>query len=497
MLVAHVEREGVWLVDGGMARLADALCDLARSHGADFRFGQRARRIVVENGKVAGVETDEGERISSEAVIWNGDVSALADGSAGPEAARAAAPTPARDRSMSALTWAMAARVEGFPLLRHNVFFCRDTRQEFDDIFGAGRLPCAPDGLCLRPGSRRRRRARTPVRHRARVLPRQRSGAPAGQSSYRSGDAIMRASGFSPAGNARPEDRARPGIDPPHDAGGLRSPISLDTGGALRPGDARMEGVVREGGVDDKTSGTLSRRGERSSGTRDSDGGAVGPPGGNLRDAGPCFDQEVEPGGYAWWYVDAISDDRRYGLTIIAFVGSVFSPYYAWTGWRDPLDHCAVNVALYGPRGSAWAMTERRRSAVRRSRDTLAIGRTTATWNAGALSFAIDETAAPIPRPIRGRVEVRAEAINCQAFVLERQGRHWWRPLAPQTRVTVEMEAPALSWRGTGIFRPERRRRTDRARVLAVGLGPARTCETARRSSMTPFAGGSRRSRWR
>ena len=44
------------------------------------------------------------------------------------------------------------------------------------------------------------------------------------------------------------------------------------------------------------------------------------------------FDQPVAPGGYAWWYVDALSDDGRHGLTIIAFVGSVFSPYYAWSG---------------------------------------------------------------------------------------------------------------------------------------------------------------------
>ncbi len=97
-------------------------------------------------------------------------------------------------------------------------------------------------------------------------------------------------------------------------------------------------------------------------------------------------------------------------------------------------------------------MTERGRSDLRRSHNALTIGRTTATWEVSALCFAIDETAAPIPRPIRGRVEVRAEAVNRQAFFLERQGRHWWRPLAPQTRVTVEMEAPALSWRGTGYF---------------------------------------------
>jgi carotenoid 1,2-hydratase len=35
----------------------------------------------------------------------------------------------------------------------------------------------------------------------------------------------------------------------------------------------------------------------------------------------------VAPGGYAWWYLDALSDDGRHGLVVIAFIGSVFSPY--------------------------------------------------------------------------------------------------------------------------------------------------------------------------
>jgi 1-hydroxycarotenoid 3,4-desaturase len=144
MLVAHVEREGVWLVDGGMARLAEAMCDLARSRGAVFRFGRRATRIVVENGRVAGVDTDEGERISADAVIWNGDVSALAEAELGAEAARAVGATPTGARSMSALTWAMRAQVEDFALIRHNVFFSDDYRAEFDDIFGRRRLPRAP-----------------------------------------------------------------------------------------------------------------------------------------------------------------------------------------------------------------------------------------------------------------------------------------------------------------------------------------------------------------
>ncbi len=54
--------------------------------------------------------------------------------------------------------------------------------------------------------------------------------------------------------------------------------------------------------------------------------------------------------GYAWWYVDALSDDGTNGITIIAFIGSVFSPYYALArrnGPADPLNHCAINVAIY------------------------------------------------------------------------------------------------------------------------------------------------------
>ena len=32
-----------------------------------------------------------------------------------------------------------------------------------------------------------------------------------------------------------------------------------------------------------------------------------------------------------------MSDDGQHGLTIIAFLGSVFSPYYAWSGRGDPI----------------------------------------------------------------------------------------------------------------------------------------------------------------
>ena len=97
-------------------------------------------------------------------------------------------------------------------------------------------------------------------------------------------------------------------------------------------------------------------------------------------------------------------------------------------------------------------MTERGRSAVTRSRDALVVGPSSLSWDGGGLRIDVDERASPIPRRIQGRIEVRAEAINPSAFVLEEQGRHWWRPLVPRAHVAVEMEQPGVSWRGAGYF---------------------------------------------
>jgi carotenoid 1,2-hydratase len=71
---------------------------------------------------------------------------------------------------------------------------------------------------------------------------------------------------------------------------------------------------------------------------RGADGGPVRAIGGGEPGRGPAFDAPVADGGYLWWYVDALSDDGRHGLTIIALIGSVFSPYYAWARRRGPTD---------------------------------------------------------------------------------------------------------------------------------------------------------------
>jgi hypothetical protein len=117
----------------------------------------------------------------------------------------------------------------------------------------------------------------------------------------------------------------------------------------------------------------------------------------------------VVRGGYSWWYVDAFSDDGKNGITIIALIGSVFSPYYAAMRRRpmggDPLHHLSLNVAIYGE-GKRWCMTERGRDTLRRDKTWLQIGPSSLEWDGDSLIIHIDEITAPFPRRLRGKVRV-------------------------------------------------------------------------------------------
>ena len=89
MLIAHVEREGVWLVDGGMHTLAAALADACARHGVTLRYRSEAMEIVIDRGRARGVVLTTGERISCDALVVNADAAAVGSGIFGRAAERA------------------------------------------------------------------------------------------------------------------------------------------------------------------------------------------------------------------------------------------------------------------------------------------------------------------------------------------------------------------------------------------------------------------------
>ncbi len=144
MLIAHLEQEGVWQLEGGMQSLADGLADAARQKGARFVTGESVVDIERSHGAVTAVIGEHGTRIACDAAVCTADPEALRQGLLGAGAQAAVASQAPGQRSLSAMTWVGTARTEGLPLAFHTVCFSRDYQREFQQLFGEQQVPSAP-----------------------------------------------------------------------------------------------------------------------------------------------------------------------------------------------------------------------------------------------------------------------------------------------------------------------------------------------------------------
>jgi 1-hydroxycarotenoid 3,4-desaturase len=144
-VIAHVERDGVYVVRGGMQRLAEGLARACADLDIPITYGCTATAIDYDANRkqLAHVHTSA-DTINANVLVWAGDVAALAKlGAAGQRAANNYR-FPLHKRSLSAVTYSMVAQFNGFPLARHTVFFSADYPREFDDIVRHGRVPHDP-----------------------------------------------------------------------------------------------------------------------------------------------------------------------------------------------------------------------------------------------------------------------------------------------------------------------------------------------------------------
>lgn len=84
MLIAQVEMDGVWAVQGGMHALAQCLQRLGQARGVRFILGQECERIELSQGRVSGVRMQSGDSLQADSVVFNGDIAALRQGLLGP-----------------------------------------------------------------------------------------------------------------------------------------------------------------------------------------------------------------------------------------------------------------------------------------------------------------------------------------------------------------------------------------------------------------------------
>ena len=142
-LIWQAEATGVWVVQGGMHKLTDALTALLHTHDVDIRTNAHVARIETQNDRAAAVHLDDGTRVPCDVLIHAGDPRALATGALGPAVRHIAQVTTRAPRSFSARVLSFAATPERDDLAHHNVFFQSDAEGEFRDLM-AGRIPARP-----------------------------------------------------------------------------------------------------------------------------------------------------------------------------------------------------------------------------------------------------------------------------------------------------------------------------------------------------------------
>jgi phytoene dehydrogenase-like protein len=70
-VLALIHSVGAYFPTGGIAKIPRALAEVARKAGVEFYYGTKVTEIVCQQGRVRGVETDQGGYIASDAVVSN------------------------------------------------------------------------------------------------------------------------------------------------------------------------------------------------------------------------------------------------------------------------------------------------------------------------------------------------------------------------------------------------------------------------------------------
>jgi carotenoid 1,2-hydratase len=150
-------------------------------------------------------------------------------------------------------------------------------------------------------------------------------------------------------------------------------------------------------------------------------------------------------GAYRWFYADAHAGP--YTVVSIFMVGAVFSPRYARAAGRGarPVDHCAVNCAVYrGGRRIAWAFTEHGGAEV--GRDWLRIGGSRFAYgDGGGVEIVVRERTAPYGRPLHVELELEPSAPPAPGVLVDGRGPHRWEVRLPRARARLAVDGEAAT----------------------------------------------------
>ncbi|HEX8500019.1 MAG TPA: phytoene desaturase family protein [Pyrinomonadaceae bacterium] len=149
-VIPYIEfAHGGWHVEGGLYRVVESIAALARGLGVRLHTGARVEAIERGGRRVRGVRLADGTRLAADVVVMNGDAAtteALLGGGRrnGHGGQDGAAARRLKERSLSGFVLLLGLKRRLPDLAHHSVYFSKDYRAEFSQLFDGRRFPDDP-----------------------------------------------------------------------------------------------------------------------------------------------------------------------------------------------------------------------------------------------------------------------------------------------------------------------------------------------------------------
>lgn len=136
--------EGIWYPVGGFHRIVEALVEVGKRLGVEFRLGTAVEKILLsdDGARAGGVRLENGEILEADVVVNNSDLVYAYNHLLPPSLyAEALAARPASCSSIS-FYWGLSQKFS--QLEAHNIFLADEYKESFDSIFKKHLIPDEP-----------------------------------------------------------------------------------------------------------------------------------------------------------------------------------------------------------------------------------------------------------------------------------------------------------------------------------------------------------------
>lgn len=159
-VLAYLEQTfGTWYVRGGMRALAEAVYERCLARGVEFRFGAEVTAVVEKDGRTAGIELADGERVEADSVVAGAPVPPPRERRIVPWTDQDEWPAPGRAGAARLVVCLALRGARPADAAHRTVVHADDGHAEADAVFGGGRIHAGrptvtvlrPDDPALRP----------------------------------------------------------------------------------------------------------------------------------------------------------------------------------------------------------------------------------------------------------------------------------------------------------------------------------------------------------